>query len=377
MQQVTLSVCKDGINKVSEVLFAPAKMKALNGHCSLPPKFVRMLQLLPLKEMFDGRTVAIKMHVGGHYGYTTIPPLFVKMLVDTVREAGGRPFVTDSSGAIAGAKDRGYTEEVLGAPVVMIAGPDDEDYVEVPIDYLSLKTARLCGEIARADAMIVYSHGKGHGQCGWGGAIKNVAMGNFTPHTRGRIHALIDTEFDWDDSKCTRCYLCKDNCPTDAISFRDDKLGIFMHHCRYCMHCVTACPNEAIKINEAGIRQFQTGMARATKACLDTFDPGTVLYINHILSVTPFCDCWGFSSPSMVPDVGIMAGTDIVALEQASIDSIKTENFIDGSLPLPLTVRDVPGHLLQKLHGKDPYLQCEEAEKLGLGSRDYTLTEVE
>ncbi|MEN6581374.1 MAG: DUF362 domain-containing protein [Armatimonadota bacterium] len=235
------------------------------------------------------------------------------------------------------------------------------------------------GEIASADAMIVYSHGKGHGHCGWGGAIKNIAMGNYTCKTRGAIHALIDTEFDWNEELCTHCYLCRDNCPAGAISFNEqDKLGINMHHCRYCMHCVRACPQETIKINQEGIRQFQTGMARVTKACLETFEQNRVLYINHVTNVTPFCDCWGFSSPSIVPDVGIFASTDIVAIEQASIDSIKTENYIQGSLPHPLVVRDdVEGHLLHKIHSKDPYLQVEETANAGLGSREYELKEIE
>lgn len=363
---------------MSKVYFASAKMHALRGDASLPAKFRRMLQRYPLEDMFGGKSVAIKMHLGGGYGYTTIPPLFVKFLIDEIKNAGGRPFVTDGSGAIAGAKDRGYTEEVLGAPVVPAAGINEKYYQEVPINYMSLETARMCGEIVDADAMIVYSHGKGHGHCGWGGAIKNIGMGNVTCKTRGDIHALMDTEFEWNSELCTKCYLCRDNCPTGALSFNDkNEFSIFMHHCRYCMHCVTACPQEAVKINEESIRQFQAGMAHVNKACLDTFEPNRVLFINHVTNVTPFCDCWGFSSPSIVPDVGILASTDIVAVEQSSIDMIKTEDYIQGSLPHPLEVRDIEGHLLYKIHGKDPYLQCEEAAKLGLGSQEYELEEVE
>jgi uncharacterized Fe-S center protein len=317
------------------------------------------------------------MHLGGNLGYTTIPPLFVRILIAQLREAGAKPLVTDGSGAVLGAKARGYTEEVLGAPIVPAAGIDEKYYETVPINYLSLKEVQLCGAIVNADAMVVYSHGKGHGHCGWGGAIKNIGMGNVTSKSRVDIHALIDTEFDWNESACIHCYLCRDNCPAGAVTFnKQDKLRILLHHCRYCMHCVNACPQSAIKINEEGTRQFQAGMAHVNKACLDTFEPNRVLLINQLTSVTPFCDCWGFSSPAMVPDVGILASTDLVSVEQASIDMIRTEDFIEGSLPSPLVVRDTPGHLLQKLHGKDPYLQCEEAAKLGLGEQEYELVEV-
>ncbi|MDH7602283.1 MAG: DUF362 domain-containing protein [Armatimonadota bacterium] len=363
---------------MSRVFFASAKMKALRADASLPAKFRRLLSQFPLKGMFEGKTVAIKMHLGAHLGYTTIPPLFVRILVEEVKNAGGHPFITDGRGSLAGAKARGYTEETVGCHIVEAAAHNERYYITVPINYLSLESVQICGEIANADAMIVLSHGKGHGHCGFGGAIKNIAMGCVTCKSRGEIHALIDTEFEWNAEACTHCYLCRDNCPAEAISFdKDNRLQINLHHCRYCMHCVTSCPQNAIKINEEGMRQFQKGMALVTKACLDTFEPNRVLFINHVCSVTPFCDCWGFSSLPIVPDVGIFAGDDIVAVEQASIDSIKTENYIPGSLPHPYEVRDVPGHLFQKIHGKDPYLQCEEAAKAGLGSREYEIVEVE
>ena len=363
---------------MSRVYFAPARMKELRAEASLPAKFQRLLATYPMKDMFDGRRVAIKMHLGGDLGYTTIHPLFVRILVKAIKDAGGRPFITDGGGAIPTARHRGYTEEVLEAPVIPAAGLDDGYVKSVPINYHKLKEVQLCGEVVNADAMVVFSHGKGHGHCGWGGAIKNIAMGNVSMHSRGAIHALIDTEFEWDRDRCGHCLLCRDNCPCGALSFNAaDEFAIDMHECKYCMHCVIACPHQAIRINQEGIRQFQGGMARVTKACLDTFEPGHTLFINSVINVTPFCDCWGFSSPNLVPDIGIFASTDIVSVEQASIDSVRTEDYIPGSLPPPYQVRDVSGHLFYKIHGKDPYLQCEEAAKVGIGSQSYEITEVE
>ncbi len=364
---------------MSRVLFASAKVRELRADASLPAKFKRMLDKYPLADMFADKSVAIKMHLGGHYGYTTIPPLFVRMLVKAIKDAGGRPFVTDGTPAIPGAIARGYTQEVLGVPVVPAAGINEGYFVTVPIGYRTFKEAHMCGEIYHADAMIVYSHGKGHGMSGFGGAIKNIAMGNFTCSTRGSIHALGDTDFEWNSELCTRCYLCRDNCPTGALTFKEDgSLNIFSHHCRYCMHCVRVCPTGALKLRQEAVQNFQIGMALATKACLETFEENRVLFVNHMTNITPVCDCWGFSSPAIVPDVGIFAGTDIVSVEQASIDSIKTENFIEGTLPHPLIVRDdIDGHLLRKIHSKDPYLQVEETAKLGLGNREYNIEEVE
>jgi uncharacterized Fe-S center protein len=360
----------------SKVQFASARMKKLSAEDSLPAKFQRMLKKYDLKAMFDGKRVAIKMHVGGHLGYTTIHPLFFRLLVSAVKEAGGSPFLTDGSYSVGGAVARGYTAETVGAPIYPICGTNDSYFYEKKVGYRGLKKIQVAGEIADAEAMVVFSHGKGHGQCGFGGAIKNLAMGAVTTRTRGWIHGVMDTEFHWDAEKCKHCGLCVANCPGGAAKFNDKKeLQIFSHHCRYCMHCVDSCPVEAIAIGPHSMRYFQDAMARTTKVVLDTFEPGRVFYLTALLNVTPLCDCWGFTTPSLVPDIGIMASTDIVAIEQAAIDSIKTEDYIEGSLPEQVRMGD-EGHLLYRIWAKDPYLQVETAAKLGLGDRKYQLVEV-
>lgn len=362
---------------MSKVLFADAHVKELRGEATLPAKFRRLLQQVDLKKMFDGRTVAVKMHVGGGVGYTTVHPLFVRMLVSALKGAGANVFLTDGTPAIPGALERGYTQEVLGAPLRGAAGMGDKYCYPAAINYRSLESVDLCGEIVDADAMVVLSHAKGHGDCGFGAAIKNLAMGCVTCNSRGKIHRLSNAEFGWDGELCTHCYLCRDNCPAGAISFNDaGEMRIFAHHCRYCMHCSRACPTGAVKVSAESTRYFQEGMARVTKAVLDTFEPGRVWFLNFLLNITPLCDCWGFTTPSLVPDLGIMAATDIVAIEQASLDAIKWENYIPGTLPDQLEMGDT-GHLFERIHHKDPYLQVQTAAELGLGSRKYKLVEVE
>ena len=350
----------------------------MSADATLPAKFKRLLAQYPLAGMFGGKRVAVKMHLGGNLGFTTIRPLFVRLLIEAVKQAGGDPFVTDTPGSVGEAAVRGYTPETLGAPIIPVAGPNDERFRTVAVGYKTLREVYVAGDVVDADAMIVFSHGKGHGHCGYGGAIKNLAMGAVTGRTRGDIHRLMDTEFEWNEEACTKCYLCKENCPTGAVRFdKKDRFTIWMHDCKYCMHCVESCPVEAIRINMDSIRQFQEGMSRTTKAILDCFEPSRLLFITYLLDITPFCDCWGFTTPSIVPDIGIIASEDMVAQEQAAIDAVKLEDFIAGSLPHPLAVSDGPGHLLERIHGKDPYLQVEVAAALGLGSREYEVVEVE
>jgi len=117
-------------------------------------------------------------------------------------------------------------------------------------------------------------------------------------------------------------------------------------------------------------------MAISTNEILKTFDKGSVYYINILLNITMLCACWGFSTPSIVPDIGIMASDDIVAIEKASLDAIKVENLIPGSL---LVGRELSegNHLFEKIWGKDPYSQIYELEKIGLGNSDYIIEKVE
>lgn len=360
------------------VKFASSRVKALRRHATLPVKFGKLLRTFPLKDMFDGRTVALKMHVGNDIGYTTLHPLFVRMVVDAVKEAGGKPFITDGSGSMHNAVTRGYTQEVLGAPLIAAAGIANNYAYSREINYSTLDTVDLCGNIVDADAMIVLTHGKGHGHCGFGGAIKNLAMGCVARDTRGKIHRLQGSGFAWDGEKCTRCGACIEGCPAiEALRFDDDKNLHWMdHHCRYCRHCELTCPVQAIQLSTGAMEDFQWGMALTTKAVLDTFEPNRVLFINALLSVTPYCDCWGFSTPALVPDVGILATDDIVAAEQASLDLIRFEDFIPSSLPPNMTLCE-KGHLFERIHGKDPYLQVKCAAELGLGSREYDLEEIE
>jgi hypothetical protein len=359
----------------SRVYFASAKVKRLAADDTLPAKFRRMLEKLDLKAMFADQRVAIKMHVGGYMGYTTIHPLFVNYLVEAVKKAGGRPFLTDGSFSVAGATIRGYTEQTLGAPIYPVGGSEDRYYQTARVGYRGLKEIEIAGNIADVPAMIVLSHGKGHGQCGFGGALKNIAMGCVTERTRGWIHALMDSELKWNSKACRFCKLCQKNCPGGAITFEGRRFQWFSHHCRYCMHCVDSCPADAITITLDSWRYFQEGMARVTKTVLKTFKPKRVLYVTMLMNITPLCDCWGFSTPALVPDVGIMASSDIVAIEQAAIDSIKVENYIPGSLPDQVKMGK-EGHLLERIWAKDPYVQVKAAARVGLGSPKYQLVEV-
>lgn len=360
----------------ARVMFASARPKELRAQATLPMLLDRMLEKQNLKKRFKDKKVAIKMHLGDNVGYSTIPPLIVTRVVRAVKSAGGTPFITDVPSALSGARVRGYTSEVLEAPLIPVTGTADSYVYTRRVNYRTLKSVSLAGNIVDADAMIVLSHGKGHGMSGFGGAIKNIAMGCVNQQTRRDLHRLSSDMIHWDASKCTACMLCSDNCPNNAITYKDGKIRIFDHDCKFCMHCQLACPTGAISIDQRGYRYFQRGMSLTTRQVLRCFEPKDVFYITVLLQITPFCDCWGYTTPSIVPDIGIVAGDDIVAIDTAALDLIKEENFIEGSLPPPLK-RSGSGHLLEQIHCKDPYMQIEECTKIGLGDTKYRLVTID
>ena len=132
---------------------------------------------------------------------------------------------------------------------------------------------------------------------------------------------------------------------------------------------------DAIRITGDGFIPFQHGLALAAKEVLGTFDPGRVLHVNFLTQITAYCDCWGFSSPALVPDVGILASEDIVAVEQASLDLTRNGKPLPGSLPPDHRLVE-GGHLFERIHGKDPYVQVQRMEKVGLGTAAYRLKKV-
>jgi uncharacterized Fe-S center protein len=341
---------------------------------TLPARFQKLLDSLELKERVNGKTVAIKMHLGGGLGYTTIHPLFVRLLVEHLKAARARKvFVTE--GYIQDADRRGYTAETLGAPIVQAFGKDGKDVCRKNTGWKPMKSVLLSRPILDADILVNFSHFKAHGDAGFGGACKNLGMGCVPTKTRGKIHSLEGT-LTWSRNTCTLCRKCVKECAMNAASFNDrGEFQIFWHNCKMCLHCMLICPTGAIRIEKSDSDLMQEGLARTAKAVIDSFKPEHVTHINILTNITLFCDCWGITTPSLVPDIGIFAGQDIVAVEDASLRSVKTKNLIPGSITPPFSLGK-GAHLFEKLHAKDPFGQIRALEKLRTGSSSYRVVTI-
>jgi len=361
----------------SKVLFASVKYDKYDAGVTLPAKFGRLIEKMNMQDVVKDKLTAIKMHLGRNLGYSTIHPLFVKILVDKLVEYGAKVYITDhdDGSRIMNAKARGYTEDYLGVPIVPTCGVTGKYYYEKTVDFKTFKNVDIGGTIHDADVMIDFSHVKGHGACGYGGACKNIAMGCVTDRTRRQIHGLEGGLF-WDESLCTHCELCINSCNHNANKFdENNRYKVFYHHCTFCQHCVKVCPTGAIKPDAERYDDFQTGMAICTAEVLKVFKPRHVFYINFLMNITALCDCWGLTTPSLIPDIGIMVSEDIVAIEKASLDAIKVENLILDGVPEGYEL-GTEGHLFERLHHKNPFIQLNELEKRGLGTQQYVIEEV-
>lgn len=367
------------------VYFGSAKQSRLTAEETLPAKLDIIIDKLNLRERVKDKSVAIKMHLGGNIGYSTIHPVFVRKVVQAVKDGGGNPFITDTPWACFSAHERGYAQETVGCPIIPCAGPTEKYYKVFNHPFKQIKEWQVGGTLLDADFLVNFAHVKGHPTCGMGGLFKNLALGAMTGQTRGAIHDTFHFDPYWFPDKCpdaaTRQKILE-SCPMDAIVLdKNDEqvLHLHMDNCNQCGECQKVAPDGALKISQTNAYAFQEACAIGVSHVLSTFQPDRAVFINVATHLTPVCDCFGFTGLPMLPDVGIFGGDDICAVEQATLDAIGKLDVIEDNLPLQMMVQRGDGlHPFQVVHGryKDPYKVIEYGAALGLGSREYDLADV-
>jgi uncharacterized Fe-S center protein len=372
---------------MSKVYFASARATKWRYDDSMPGKLERLLKNFNLSAYFEPKEwVAVKTHWGSEGAHRIVRSVFLRKTVEALQNIGAKPFVTDSV-RIKGldylevANQNGINHLSVGAPVVLADGLYGNDNIMV-------KAGEMLGEIAVASvihdvpAMVVCSHIKGHIQAGYGGAIKNVAMGGVSSRHRdcgwkcgrGAMHTVGEGMLAWDEEKCELCYQCMEICPLDVIKFANEKLKWDSDECWRCGRCERVCQSGGLSL-PGDAERFMRSLAEAAKAVLSTFKPKKVVYINFLTEIQPECDCMPIADVPVMQDQGIMISDDIVAVEQASVD------FLMKAAPLPQSAileKNISqgDDILFKLSGKPYWIQIEETEQLGLGSRQYELIEL-
>ena len=278
--------------------------------------------------------VAIKLHFGEKGNTTYLSPVAVRQVVDKVKDNGGNPFLTDTNTLYSGSRtnsvdhlttaiENGFAYSVVNAPIIIADGLFSRNSMDVEINKKHFDKVKIAGEIYNSSAMIVMSHFKGHEMGGFGGTLKNLAMGCASAPGKQMQHYDVKPVVDKD--VCIGCRKCIKSCPTKAIFLEEKKADINHAICYGCGECPTVCPVKAISVNwETDKDIFIEKMAEyAYGAVLDKKDK--VGYITFVMNVTPLCDCVPWSGRPIAHDIGILASKDPIALEQACYDLVCKE----------------------------------------------------
>lgn len=338
---------------------------------------------------FEEKLVAIKLHFGEPGNLSYLRPNYAKAVADVVKELGGKPFLTDCNTLYVGrrknaidhiesAYENGFTPFSTGCQVIIGDGLKGTDDVEVPVPNGELvKKAKIGHAIMDADVFISLNHFKGHEMAGFGGALKNIGMGcgsragKMDQHKTGKPSVITE--------KCRGCRVCFKNCAHGAISFDENRKATIDHDkCVGCGRCLGACNFNAIKNeNDCAILELNKKMAEYSLAVCHG-RPN--FHISLVMDVSPYCDCHAENDIPIIPDVGMFASFDPVALDQACADACNAMPPVPGSV-LDQHIHeegfeDHHDHFVNTTPESEWESCLAHAEKISLGTREYELITV-
>ena len=359
---------------MSEVFFVNTRCRP---HRGMVQKLGELIEKAGLAEVVERKDlVAIKTHFGEAGSTAFVPVMYLRHIATAVKELGAKPFVTDAGTLYVGSRStaynhlltaasHGFTQETLGAPVIIADGLKGHDFVEVEVNGRQLERVKIASAAAHADALIAVSHLTGHELTAFGSAIKNVGMGLGSRGGKQQMHSDIKPEVN--AGRCTACAECIRWCPAGAISLKGkgkEKAAVIDHDlCIGCGECTVMCFEGAIAVRlMSDLDVAQRKIVEYAAGALKGKEKKSAFF-NFLLHITPACDCWDFSDAPVVEDIGIIASRDIVAIEQASIDLV---NEAVG--------RDIFNEMFPTANWP---AQLAYAEEMGLGSRKYELVSLD
>lgn len=357
----------------------------------LPTKLKRLIKEAGIGDIdMDGKFVAVKMHFGELGNLSFLRPNYARAIVDVVKELGGVPFLTDCNTLYPGSRknaiehlycawENGFTPMTVGCPVIIGDGLKGTDDIEVPVEGGEYIDKAMIGRaVMDADIFISLSHFKGHETTGFGGAIKNIGMGCGSRAGKKAQHMNGQPEIDHE--LCRGCRACLRECANDGLSFDEStrKMSINTQNCVGCGRCIGACNFDAIAFaNYAATKDLNCRMAEYTKAVIQN-RPN--FHVSLIVDVSPNCDCHAENDAPILPNIGMFASFDPLALDQACVDAcLKATPLPNSQLAEAMEKEDFCDHHdhFENTTPNSEYKTClAHAEKIGLGIRDYEIVVV-
>ncbi len=372
--------------EVSNVYFTDLRVK--NGD-NLLTKLQRLIKTAGIGNIdFTDKYVAIKMHFGEPGNLAFLRPNYAKAVADVVKELGGKPFLTDCNTLYVGGRKNaldhldsanlnGFNPTTTGCQIIIADGLKGTDEALVPVEGGTyIKEAKIGRAVMDADVFISLNHFKGHEATGFGGALKNIGMGcgsragKMEMHSAGKPHVNQDL--------CIGCQMCAKICAHDAPEFTNKKATINHDKCVGCGRCIGVCPKDAIlSASDESNEILNYKIAEYTKAVINNRPH---FHISLVIDVSPYCDCHGENDAAIVPNVGMFASFDPVALDMACADAVNAQPVLSNSMLGDCSEEERTAHDHDHFHSIFPETSWETAishgEKIGIGNSKYKLITV-
>ena len=367
----------------SKVYFADLRADV---HENLQQKLTRLMKTAGMGDIdFQDKFVAIKLHFGEPGNLAFLRPNWARTVADFVKERGGKPFLTDCNTLYVGGRKNaldhmdsamlnGFNPMTTGCQIIIGDGLKGSDEVEVPVvggEYV--KNAKIGRAVMDADVFISLTHFKGHEEAGFGGCLKNIGMGcgsragKMEQHNAGKPHVA--------EKHCIGCGQCRKICAHGAPIITDGKAHIDHDRCVGCGRCIAVCPKNAVQINwDETTINLNRKIAEYTKAVVDG---RPCFHISLVIDVSPNCDCRPENDMAIVPNVGMFASFDPVALDMACVDAVNAQTPLRGSAADDAHAKAHVHDHFQRLHPDTNWRSClEHGEKIGIGTREYELIKI-
>lgn len=367
----------------SKVYFADLRADV---HENLQQKLTRLMKTAGMGDIdFQDKFVAIKLHFGEPGNLAFLRPNWARTVADFVKERGGKPFLTDCNTLYVGGRKNaldhmdsamlnGFNPMTTGCQIIIGDGLKGSDEVEVPVvggEYV--KNAKIGRAVMDADVFISLTHFKGHEEAGFGGCLKNIGMGcgsragKMEQHNAGKPHVA--------QKHCIGCGQCRKICAHGAPIIENGKAHIDHDKCVGCGRCIAVCPKDAVRIDwDESTTNLNCKIAEYTKAVVDG---RPCFHISLVIDVSPNCDCRPENDMAIVPNVGMFASFDPVALDMACVDAVNAQTPLRGSAADDEHAKAHVHDHFQCLHPDTNWRSClEHGEKIGIGTREYELIKI-
>ncbi len=378
----------NSIMEASKVYYTNLRTSVQKGN--LLAKLRRLVRTAGMGNIdFKDKYVAVKIHFGEFGNMAYIRPNYAAVVVDEIQKMGGKVFLTDANTLYTGSRDNavdhlhtamvnGFNRIAVGCDVIIADGLRGKDERAIDVQGKYCPAPLIGAAIAEADVVISMNHFKGHEMAGFGGALKNLGMGSGSVAGKKEMHDTAQPKIVAEN--CIGCRICEKHCAHDAVHVQDRKAVINYDNCVGCGQCVALCPHaaavngsdESSKILNYKIDEYAKAVLKDKQA----------FHVSFIMNVSPECDCWAHNDAAIIPDLGMMASFDPVALDQACVDMVNKAPVLKTSNMLSDKEHEChhEHHDDDKFHMMHPDTDwaagLEYAETLGLGTRQYQLIEL-